>query len=189
MNNAFIFPNFVVDKHLRALSEEELKALVVCYRFNTNPTNENLLNFGLSSDVLDDALEKVGITTEAKAKSLIKEMASEYADAIETLWHWGDGKGGGLLDIIAEELGLVTDRVNSQKKEVGYKKKTISHSLRKRVFERDKYRCVSCGTHLDLTCDHIYPESKGGETTLENLQTMCRSCNSRKGTKVLENAL
>lgn len=78
MNNAFIFPNFVVDEHLRALSEEELKALVVCYRFNTHPTNENLSNFGLSSDVLDDALEKVGIITEAKAKSLIKASASFF---------------------------------------------------------------------------------------------------------------
>lgn len=123
MNNAFIFPNFVVDEHLHALSEDELKALIVCYRFNTNPTNEDLSNFRLSSDVLDDALEKVGIITEAKAKSLIKGMANEYSDAIETLWHWGDGQGGGLLDIIAEELGLTTDRVNAQKKRLDIRKR------------------------------------------------------------------
>lgn len=63
-------------------------------------------------------------------------------------------------------------------------KKNISNSLRKSVFERDFYRCKNCNSHLDLCCDHVHPESKGGETTLENLQTLCRSCNSKKGTQV-----
>ena len=31
---------------------------------------------------------------------------------------------------------------------------------------------------------HIIPWSLGGEDTMENLQTMCRSCNSRKGNRV-----
>lgn len=61
------------------------------------------------------------------------------------------------------------------------KKAVISQALRTKVFERDEYRCLSCSTHLDLTADHIKPESKGGATSLENLQTLCRSCNSSKG--------
>lgn len=64
-----------------------------------------------------------------------------------------------------------------------YKKKPIPKSLRKKVFERDAYRCVSCGSWNDLTVDHILAESKGGEATLENLQAMCRSCNCRKGAR------
>jgi 5-methylcytosine-specific restriction endonuclease McrA len=64
------------------------------------------------------------------------------------------------------------------------KKKDISSSLRKAVFERDFYRCKKCESHIDLCCDHIHPESKGGETTLDNLQTLCRSCNSKKGTQI-----
>lgn len=64
-----------------------------------------------------------------------------------------------------------------------YAKAKISRSLSKRVFERDAYRCVTCGGHHDLTCDHIIPESKGGPTEFDNLQTMCRPCNSRKGVK------
>ena len=63
-------------------------------------------------------------------------------------------------------------------------KAVIGRSLAKAVFERDAYRCVTCGTHVDLTCDHIFPESKGGETSLDNLQTMCRPCNSSKGSRV-----
>lgn len=63
-----------------------------------------------------------------------------------------------------------------------YRKAPISRSLARAVMERDAYRCRWCGTHLDLTCDHVVPESLGGPTTLDNLQTLCRSCNSRKGT-------
>lgn len=55
--------------------------------------------------------------------------------------------------------------------------------LRTKVFERDAYRCVHCATHLSLTVDHIKPESKGGTLAFDNLQTLCRPCNSSKGAK------
>lgn len=64
------------------------------------------------------------------------------------------------------------------------KKVKIPRSMAKAVFERDAYRCVTCGSHIDLTCDHVIPESKGGPATLDNLQTMCRSCNCRKGVSI-----
>ena len=32
-----------------------------------------------------------------------------------------------------------------------------------------------------MVCDHIVPLSKGGDSVLENLQLICRSCNTRKG--------
>ena len=48
---------------------------------------------------------------------------------------------------------------------------------------RDNYECQSCDTNEDLTFDHILPVSKGGQTTFDNLQLLCRSCNSAKGAK------
>lgn len=62
-----------------------------------------------------------------------------------------------------------------------YKKDRIDGFLARKVHERYEYRCVSCASFIDLTCDHVVPESKGGVTEFENLQTMCRSCNSKKG--------
>jgi 5-methylcytosine-specific restriction endonuclease McrA len=32
-----------------------------------------------------------------------------------------------------------------------------------------------------MTQDHIMPRVHGGEDKIENLQTMCRECNQRKG--------
>jgi 5-methylcytosine-specific restriction endonuclease McrA len=64
-----------------------------------------------------------------------------------------------------------------------YQKRKIPRTLRTQVFERDAYRCRRCGDHRDLRADHVIPESRGGPTTFENLQTLCARCNSRKGTR------
>lgn len=64
--------------------------------------------------------------------------------------------------------------------------KPIPHHLRWEVFERDDFTCKSCGSRRALTADHIMPRSKGGLAKLDNLQTLCRSCNSKKGSQVVE---
>ncbi|MGU3399248.1 HNH endonuclease [Brucellaceae bacterium D45D] len=83
---------------------------------------------------------------------------------------------------------LTSDEYNSllqaDQKNNKYKKKPIPYELRKKVFERDKYRCQICDTHIDLVADHKYPEVLGGEASLENMQCLCRSCNSKKGARV-----
>jgi hypothetical protein len=53
--------------------------------------------------------------------------------------------------------------------------------LRWTVFRRDGYACVWCGSDSDLTIDHIHPVALGGTNDISNLQTLCRTCNSRKG--------
>ncbi|ENX60706.1 hypothetical protein F885_01814 [Acinetobacter higginsii] len=64
-----------------------------------------------------------------------------------------------------------------------YIKKKIGMKLRLEVYERDGFKCVTCGVQKNLTLDHIKPEILGGASTIENLQTMCKSCNSSKGTE------
>lgn len=63
-------------------------------------------------------------------------------------------------------------------------RQAIPASVRAAVYARDGHSCVTCGTDESLSLDHIYPWSKGGADTIENLQTMCRPCNSRKSDKV-----
>ncbi|MCF8055003.1 MAG: HNH endonuclease [Deltaproteobacteria bacterium] len=63
----------------------------------------------------------------------------------------------------------------------------VMPALRWQVFQRDKWRCVSCGRTADndviLHVDHIVPRSKGGKDELDNFQTLCHVCNFGKGNK------
>lgn len=68
-------------------------------------------------------------------------------------------------------------------------KTNIRPSLRSRVLSRDNNRCRWCGfanSTRQLEADHIVPESKGGETTLDNLQCLCSACNKIKGSVQLD---
>lgn len=58
--------------------------------------------------------------------------------------------------------------------------------LRQIVFERDNYTCAYCGQKVrNPHCDHIFPVSLGGLSTLDNLTTACPACNISKGNKML----
>lgn len=46
--------------------------------------------------------------------------------------------------------------------------------------------CEYCGSTEKLTLDHIIPVSRGGPNTLENVTIACKSCNSSKNNKTLE---
>ena len=46
--------------------------------------------------------------------------------------------------------------------------------------EKFNYRCAKCGETRKLTRDHIIPLSKDGRSDIQNIQPLCRPCNSRK---------
>lgn len=63
--------------------------------------------------------------------------------------------------------------------------------FRRRLFERDSWRCRYCGELVDVetgTLDHVTPVSKGGPNTAENLATCCMMCNSIKAGRTYEEA-
>lgn len=108
-----------------------------------------------------------------------RNLIKENIEIFSLVWRCGDGKGDWAISEIERILGCEYGNRNNAHK--GKKKKKIRGIIRIAVMERDYYRCKHCDTHKDLTIDHIIPESKGGTLDIENLQTLCRTCNSKKG--------
>ncbi len=65
-----------------------------------------------------------------------------------------------------------------------YPRQPIPMAVRRAVYERDSYCCVECGTLTGLSLDHIVPVSSGGDSSAENLRTLCLPCNLKKGALV-----
>jgi len=56
--------------------------------------------------------------------------------------------------------------------------------LRKMFYDSYGKGCKYCDRKMTLrnmVCDHIIPLAKNGDSTIDNLQLICKSCNTRKG--------
>lgn len=55
---------------------------------------------------------------------------------------------------------------------------------KREAYEKQDHKCAICGKEFELDQmhgDHIVPWSKGGHTTPDNCQMLCRDCNLKKG--------
>lgn len=51
------------------------------------------------------------------------------------------------------------------------------------------YKCLCCGRSepdIELTKDHVIPLAKGGTDNIENIQGLCRNCNSKKAVQEID---
>lgn len=84
----------------------------------------------------------------------------------------------GVNDHTHTEPGMITRALAGGAREASY----VTARRRAEVFARDGYRCLACNATDDLTVDHIQHQSRGGGHQEDSLRTLCRSCNSRRGT-------
>ena len=82
--------------------------------------------------------------------------------------------------------GITNKRQKNSTTNIKKSTRAISDKLRYQVLKRDNFKCCACGASpakdpsVELHIDHVIPWSKGGESTLENLQTLCSKCNIGK---------
>jgi ATP-dependent helicase IRC3 len=55
-----------------------------------------------------------------------------------------------------------------------------SEAVKDVVFRRDGRHCCCCGSDRHLQIDHIVPAYLGGASDIDQLQTLCRTCNTEK---------
>jgi len=53
--------------------------------------------------------------------------------------------------------------------------------IRKKVIERDDYRCVWCNTDKKIGLGSLVPESRGGKRSINNYVACCQKCRPAKG--------
>jgi len=125
--------------------------------------------------------------SDEEIKETLSLMVKTFANSIDRSW---SGDGSDFLNLVIREMRALGYPAENRFYDLdqgvvvpakGDGRKRWPNALKRFVFERDKYRCVNCGTHLNLSIDHIHPFSKGGSDDESNLQTLCRSCNSSKG--------
>lgn len=64
---------------------------------------------------------------------------------------------------------------------------TVTDDEFKSLCERFGNICLCCKrSDVELTRDHVVPLVKGGSHTIENIQPLCRRCNSRKNDRTID---
>jgi hypothetical protein len=93
------------------------------------------------------------------------------------------------IDALIEAL---SDKISFRKSAAG-QRALMTARFREFIKKRDNYTCKHCSIsvidepHLLLEVDHIMPISRGGQSTEDNLQTLCWRCNRSKSNKVMTN--
>jgi hypothetical protein len=113
-------------------------------------------------------------------KSTLREMRTNAA-TVNTLERYGLLLDQGDEYAIAERAGI-SSLVLWKLGPSGQRRPGISPAVRQRVYARDGFACVHCGSEDQLSIDHIIPWSKGGAHSEGNFQTLCMPCNIKKGT-------
>ncbi|MCK9897034.1 TerD family protein [Frankia sp. AgB32] len=62
--------------------------------------------------------------------------------------------------------------------------RAIPQAVKAEVWRRDRGVCVECGGGEHLEFDHVIPFSRGGASSVNNLQLLCRGCNRAKGARI-----
>lgn len=68
---------------------------------------------------------------------------------------------------------------------VGFGGDPVPRATRRAILTRDRQKCAYCGG-VATTIDHVFPRSRGGLDTWENLVAACYTCNQAKGDKTPE---
>ena len=166
------------------ISDEELLREIerVWIALGRQPTTTDIRG-GISKYSLASYSSKFGGWRKA-LEAFIEWINSDRPDGKTTISHDNKSHTVDTDDISIIQLKDIQETLHNNEKH--QTTRTVGDRLRFKVLLRDNFKCCACGASpaknpsIVLHIDHIIPWSKGGETTLDNLQTLCSKCNLGK---------
>lgn len=146
---------------------------------------------GISNEALFDNIEKVWIKLGKQPSYTQMEEYGEFSIGTYTKRFGGWRKA---LEAFVDYVNSTEIKIDESEPTSDTTSDVANHitrrdiNLRMRfiVMKHDNFKCCMCGRSpattpgLELHIDHIIPWSKGGETVIDNLQTLCSDCNLGK---------
>ena len=155
-----------------------------CFDVEELPINKRLLS-KIEEKILLDTILKPTIEFKIKVTLQLCNINGEYRKKKSHIFYPGDirlfitrlnNKNGKFYE--DKEIWGSICRVENGK---------LSNRMKLAIIERDNNCCVKCGSKKNLEIDYITPIAKGGKTSFDNLQTLCRRCNIKEGMEIEEN--
>jgi 5-methylcytosine-specific restriction endonuclease McrA len=165
------------------------------------------VSLGLTHSKMNNCIKKL-LPNKPKNEGYLSYILSEQGlkwcrvcDSIKSVAEFGDHKTQGKVSACrkchaAQQSRYYYTQPEAQVARVQKRKRSLDRALTAKeiaeVFSKCNYRCVACGYTNDdhnidygqnLHLDHITPVSKKGLTKVNNMQLLCRSCNSKKGNR------
>lgn len=145
-----------------------------------------ILNDARRNQQAAELLKKFGNAVDTISESLRKVRSASYGDEgpaiyLRTVKEGTDSERNrrDREALLRELLEPVFQKKDADRAFSPEQRRLIWHSSEARI-------CSICEAELgwsDFTIDHVFPHSRGGKTSIENAQLMCRSCNSAKGAR------
>jgi hypothetical protein len=173
--------------------------VAIAKMMNATPQSQYLAT--ISTDGGKTARELGRFPSLAEAKDACKIAGrGKYTRSFELLSGWSlvnetDGNfGQGRIEAVAKKsdgtfLYFVIQAVTPRYSSPGLgapgerNSRIIPQDVKIAVTLRDQGKCVQCGSQDELHYDHKIPWSRGGASTMNNIQLLCGRCNRRKGAR------
>ena len=142
-------------------------------QYSDDELYENLANIWMSLGKQPSRRDLERVHSEISYKAYERRFG-KWSSAVKSFVEYFNG--------LNRDDGIASENKNNIKT----KPRDVNLRLRFLVFKRDNFKCCICGDspaknpNIELHVDHIIPWSKGGETKIENLQTLCSKCNLGK---------
>lgn len=159
------------------------------YSIEAKPVTARMDNLRYEYDELINKREELRV-------NLLKSMPQrpERPDVVINAWHNGFSLTANTPTTIRKVMVQTNQSQDLRAKATAYdnKQRQEAWSVRRKIVNQIHLfpSCPYCGDGLsenDAHADHIYPVSKGGQSTIRNMVFVCTKCNSRKKDLTLRN--